>query len=132
MRHWKITTLLVISLLVGCSTTNLDLSSADNHEANAGSLTLTWLFPKSAEVLLDGKRYVGEWSDRHCLTPECRGEFESVLGVHRSHIRRGTAKLVAHDNARLSCEWVSHYKDFIGSCRSDEGKQYRLRADQAS
>ena len=132
MKYRKIAVLFALGLLGGCSTTNLDLSSADSHEANAGTLTLTWLFPKSAEVLLDGKRYVGEWSDRRCLTPECRGEFESVQGVHRSHIRRGTAKLVAHDSARLNCEWVSHYKDFIGSCRSDEGKQYRLRADQSS
>lgn len=128
MDYWKIAVLFVLGLLGGCSATRLDLSSTDNHETYAGSLTLTWLYPKSAEVLLNGKRYVGEWSDRRCLTPACRGEYEGVQGVHRSHIHRGAAKLLADDNSSLSCEWVSHFKEFIGKCSSSDGKQYRLQS----
>jgi hypothetical protein len=128
MRHKNILALSAFALLSGCGTTNLTLSSADAAKASAGTLTLAWTSPKSAETLLDGKRYAGEWSDRRCLTPECRGEYESVQGVHRSHIRRGAALLLAQDNSRLTCEWVSHYKEFVGNCRSDEGKQYRLLA----
>lgn len=132
MRHRKIAALLAIALLAGCGTTNLALSSTEQAKVSAGTLTLSWRYPRSAETLLDGKRYVGQWSDRRCLTPECRGEFENVEGVHRSHIRRGSAILLAQDHARLACEWVSHFKEFIGNCRSDAGKRYRLRADQAS
>lgn len=129
MKYRRIAVLLALGLLVGCSSTNLNLSSADSHKAYAGTLTLTWLYPKSAEVLLDGKRYVGEWSDRRCFTQDCRGEFVGVLRIHRSHIRRGTAKLLAKDNSALNCEWVSHFKEFIGKCSSSEGKQYRLRSE---
>ncbi|KAB2311463.1 hypothetical protein F8A87_06545 [Betaproteobacteria bacterium SCN2] len=129
MKYRKIAGLFVLGLLVGCSTTNLDLSSADNHKAYAGSLTLTWQYPKSAEILLNGKRYVGEWSDRRCITPTCRGEYESVQGIHRSHIRRGAAKLLADDNSALNCEWVSHFKEYIGICSSSDGMQYRLQSE---
>ncbi len=129
MRHWKITALLAIGLLSGCSTTNLELSSADNPKADTSTLTLIWLYPKSAEIMLDGKRYVGEWSDRRCFTQECHGEFLGVLRIHRSHIRRGTAKLFADDNNTLNCEWVSHFKEFIGKCSGSEGKQYRLQSE---
>ncbi len=132
MRHKNILALSALALLSACGTTNLALSSADKPRASMGTLTLTWIYPKSAETLLEGKHYAGEWSDRRCLTPECRGEYESVEGVHRSHIRRGSAILLAQDHSRLACEWVSHYKAFIGSCRSDDGKYYRLQANQAS
>lgn len=129
MRYKNILALSAIALLSACSTTSLGLSSADNPNAYAGSLTLTWVYPKSAEVLLNGKRYVGVWSDRQCLTPACRGEYDGVQEVHRSHIRRGTAKLLVDDNSFLNCEWVSHFKEFIGKCSSSDGKQYRLLSD---
>ncbi len=132
MRCRNVLVLLAFASLGACSTTDLALSSADKPNANMGTLKLVWLYPKSAEILLDGKRYTGEWSDRRCLTPECRGEYESVRGVHRSHIRRGAARLIAQDNSRLACEWVSHYKEFTGSCRSDAGKHYRLQAESSS
>ncbi len=132
MRYCNVLVLLAFAMLSACSTTDLALSSMENQDADVGTLKLVWLYPKSAETLLDGKRYAGEWSDRRCLTSECRGEYENVQGVHRSHIRKGVALLIAQDNSRLACEWVSHHKEFIGSCRNDAGKHYRLQAAPSS
>jgi hypothetical protein len=128
MKHWKISTLLALNLLTGCATTDVALSSPEKTEAGAGTLKLVWLFPNSGEIHLDGKRYIGEWSDSRCFTSQCRSEFFNVPKIHRRHIRRGSAELVAKDNTRLNCEWVSHDKEVIGTCRADDGRVFRLQA----
>ncbi len=127
MKHWKLSALLAFSVLTGCATTDVALSSADKPEAGAGALQIVWLLPNRAEIRLDGKRYVGEWNDSRCFTPECRGEFRNVLKLHRRHIRNGSAELVADENTRMNCEWVSHDKKVIGACRTNDGRVYRLQ-----
>ncbi len=128
MKHWKLATLLALGLLTGCATTDVALSTPEKPGSGAGSLKLVWLISTSAEIQLDGKRYVGEWSDSRCFTVQCRGEFFNVPNIHRRHIRRGSAELVAKDNTRLNCEWISHGKEVIGTCRTDDGRVYRLQA----
>jgi len=90
---------------------------------------MVWRLPNTAEVQLDGKRYVGEWADSRCFTPQCRGAFFNVPKIHRRHIRKGSAELVAKDNTHLNCEWVSHDKEVIGTCRTQDGRQFNLKAD---
>jgi hypothetical protein len=128
MKHWKISTLLALILLTGCTTTDVAQSSADKPEAAAGTIQIGWLRPNNAGIRLDGKLYAGEWSDSRCLTQQCRGEFWNVGKIHRQHIRKGAAELVAKDNSRLNCEWVSHDKKVVGTCRADDGRLYRLQA----
>jgi hypothetical protein len=128
MKHWKLTTLLALGLLTGCATTDVALSTPEKPESGAGTLKLVWLFPNSAEIQLNDMRYVGEWSDSRCFTVQCRGEFFNVPKIHRRHIRRGSAELVAKDNTRLNCEWVSHDKKVIGTCQAEDGRTYRLQA----
>lgn len=128
MKHWKISALLAFSMLTGCATTDVALSSADKPEAGAGALQIIWLLPNRAQIRLDDKRYVGEWRASRCFTQECRGEFWNIGKIHRQHIRKGVADLVAKDNTRLNCEWVSHDQEVIGACRTDDGRIYRLRA----
>lgn len=127
MKHWKLSALLAFSVLTGCATTDVALSSADKPEAGAGALQMVWLLPNRAEIRLDGKRYVGEWNDSRCFTPECRGKFRNVLKLHRRHIHHGSAELVADENTRMNCEWVSHDKKVIGACRTNDGRVYRLQ-----
>jgi hypothetical protein len=128
MKHWKIFTLFALSLLTGCASTDVALSSAGNPDAGAGTLKIGWSRFSSAEIRLDGKIYVGEWRDSRCFTRECLGEFRNIRGIHREHIRKGATELAAKDNARLNCEWVSHGMKVIGTCRADDGGVYRLQA----
>jgi hypothetical protein len=131
----------LLLLLTGCATTDRAPSSADKHEAgsnttmialqprNTGEIRKYVLqLPNVAEVRLDGKKYVGEWSDSRCSTPECLGEFMSVPKHNRMHVRKGSAEFVAEDNTRLSCEWVSLLKKVIGTCQTQDGRQFNLKA----
>jgi hypothetical protein len=71
-------------LTAGCATTEVALTSDGKPQAGAGTLQLVWLWPNRAEIVLDGKRYVGEWAevqaeggmplDRGSLPPICRRE----------------------------------------------------------
>ncbi len=117
--------LLTTLLLASCATTDVALTPADNSQAGAGSLKIVWLSSNTAEIQLDGKRYAGEWTDSRCFTPECRGEFNATK-LHRRHIRKGSAELVAKDNSRLNCQWVSHDEEVIGTCRAQDGRTFRL------
>lgn len=129
IKLWKLLTPLAISLLAGCGTTNVALSEAGKPEAGAGTLHIAWLGPDRAEIVLDGRRYVGEWADSRCFTPQCRGEFFNVPKIHRRHIRKGSAELVAPDDSRLNCEWVSHEKKVIGTCQASDGRQFKLKGE---
>lgn len=124
MKTWTMT--LLPLLLAGCATTKVSLSPVDEAIAGTGTLQIVWLLPNTAEILLDGKRYVGEWSGSRCFTSQCRGEFWNVPKLHRRHIRRSSAELVAKDNTRLHCEWVSHDEEVIGSCQADNGGKFKL------
>ncbi len=125
MKHLSIPLFLLV--LGGCATTDVALTSADKPDAGSGTLQMVWLFPNTAEVQLDGKRYVGEWADSRCFTPQCRGEFFNVPKIHRRHIRKGSAELEAQDDTRLNCEWVSHDKKVIGTCQASDGRQFKLK-----
>lgn len=116
-------------LAAGCATTEIALTSGGKPEAGAGTLQLVWLWPNRAEIQLDGKRYVGEWADSRCFTPQCRGEFFNVPKIQRRHIRKGSAELAAQDDTGLNCEWVSHDKKVIGTCQASDGRQFRLKGN---
>jgi len=128
MKHGKISALLALSLFTGIATPNVALSATDQSEAGAGTVQIVWLRPNRARIHLDDQRYVGEWRERRCFTQECRGEFWNIGKIHRQHIRKGVAELVAKDNKRLNCAWVSHHQEVIGTCRADDGRVYRLQA----
>ncbi|WP_018506903.1 hypothetical protein [Thiobacillus thioparus] len=128
MKHWKISTLFALSLLTGCASTDVALSSADKPEAGAGTLKIGWSRFSSVQIRLDGKIYVGEWRDSRCFTRECLGEFRNIQRIYRKHIRKGAAELVAKDNTCLNCEWGSHGMKVIGACRADDGRVYHLQA----
>lgn len=112
-------------LLAGCATP--EGGRADPSAALAGTLQLLRVGPERAEIELDGKRYVGEWADGRCFTSQCRGEFFNVPKTQRSQVRRGTAELTAADASRLSCAWVSHDQQVIGTCQASDGRRYQLR-----
>ncbi len=125
MKYLSIPVLLLA--LGGCAGGNVALTSANQADAGSGTLQMVWLLPNTAEVQLDGKRYAGEWADSRCFTPECRGEFFNVPKIHRRHVRKGSAELVAQDATRLNCEWVSHDKKVIGTCQASDGRQFKLQ-----
>lgn len=125
MKYLSIPILLL--MLAGCSTTHVALSNAEQPGAGAGILRIAWLGPDRAEILLEGKAYVGEWADSLCFTPQCRGVFFNVAKIERRHVRRGSAELFAKDQASLSCEWVSHKKELVGTCQADDGRVFQLK-----
>ncbi len=117
--------ILPLVALVGCAS-NVALKDASDATQAIGTLTLSWLHPNSMEVMLDGKRYVGEWNNERCLNVECRGVYRNVLRVHRKHIYKGQATLKSKDEDRMECEWVSHRPDVRGTCRTQDGRVFRL------
>jgi hypothetical protein len=123
--------ILALVMLGGCSS-HVALTGQDDVEATVGILVPTWLEPQSMEVLLDGKRYVGEWSSSACFTDECRGVFRNVLRIHRRHIRKGEAVLAAPDGGRLECRWVSYPPKMDGICRTQDGRVYKLKVAKAT
>ncbi len=125
MSKWKM--VFLPFLVAGCATTEVALTSNEKSEAGTGTLQLVWLWPNRVEIALDGKRYVGEWADSRCFTPQCRGEFFNVPKLHRRHIRKGSAELAAQDDTRLICEWVSHDKKVIGACQANDGHKFELK-----
>ena len=118
---------ILLLALGGCAGSNVALTPANQADTGSGTLQMVWLLPNTAEVQLDGKRYVGEWADSRCFTSACRGEFFNVPKIHRRHVRKGSAELVAQDATRLNCEWNSHDKKVIGTCLASDGRQFRLQ-----
>lgn len=119
--------MLILSLitLTGCAS-NVPLKDASDATQTMGTLTLTWLVHNSMEVTLDGKRYVGEWDNEHCLEAECRGVYWNVPKAHRRHIAKGQANLTSGEGDRLDCKWLSHLPDVQGTCRAQDGRTFKL------
>ncbi|MDP2433232.1 MAG: hypothetical protein Q8O33_14570 [Pseudomonadota bacterium] len=117
--------ILPLIALAGCAS-NVALKDASDATRAMGTLTLTWLHSNTMEVTLDGKRYVGEWDSERCFNVECRGDYSNVTKVHRRHIREGLAVLKTKEGDRMDCEWVSHLPDVKGTCRTQDGRTFRL------
>lgn len=127
MKHWKLAALAALSLLAGCAGTGAP--SVDKTVAYAGTVQLARLTAQRAEIVLDGTRYLGEWRERRCFTPECRGAFWNIASVQRKHVRRGDAELAAPTAASLNCEWVRHREAIVGNCVADDGRTFHLTAN---
>jgi hypothetical protein len=123
MKHLML--ILPLVALAGCAS-NVALKDARDATQAMGTLTLTWLHSNTMEVTLDGKRYEGEWDSERCLDVECRGAYSTVSKVHRRHIREGQAVLKTKEGDRLDCEWVSHLPDVKGTCRTLDGRTFKL------
>jgi hypothetical protein len=117
--------ILPLVALAGCAS-NVALKDDSNATQAMGTLTLTWLQPNAMEVTLDGKRYVGEWDSERCFNAECRGAYSYVPRIHRRHIDKGQATLKTREGDRMDCEWVSHLPDVKGTCRTQDGRMFRL------
>ena len=117
--------ILPLIALTGCAS-NVALKDASDATQAVGTLTLTWLIHNSMEVMLDGKRYAGEWDSERCLNVECRGVYGNVPKVHRRHIDKGQAILESREGDRLDCEWVSHLPDLHGTCRAQDDSVFKL------
>ncbi|MEW5788657.1 MAG: hypothetical protein AB1899_12470 [Pseudomonadota bacterium] len=127
----KNTLLLLLPLLHACALPT-QLGNSQAQGAGHGELRITLMEPHGMEVELDGRQYRGEWRSELCLNPECRGVYRNVDRLHRRHIRKGQASLVADDGKRLDCEWVSHLPELEGICRDGSDRSYRLtgKSDQ--
>lgn len=117
--------ILPLIVLAGCAF-NVALKDNSNVTQAVGTLTLTWLHQNSMEVMMDGKRYLGEWDSERCLNVECRGAYGNVSKVHRRHIDKGLAVLKTREGDRMDCEWVSHLPDVQGTCRTQDGRAFLL------
>jgi hypothetical protein len=77
----------MLLLLTGCATTGVALSSADQPEASTGTVQIAWLRPNRAQIRLDDKRYVGEWSESRCFWPTtCRSRRLLCISVTGSRL----------------------------------------------
>lgn len=125
MNKWML--ILLLPLLSACAS-QVALTTPDGVRQAEGTLSVAWLEPHAMEVVIDGKRYVGEWTSSACSTDECRGVYRDVLRIHRRHIRQGHAVLVAKDGSRVECEWVSHLPELDGTCKTQDGRVYKLKS----
>lgn len=121
----RLTLILPLFALAGCAS-NVALKDDTDATRTVGTLTLGWLHPDAMEVMLDGKRYVGEWEIERCQDVECRGTYRTMSKVHRRHIAKGQATLKTKDGDRLECQWVSHLPDVQGTCRALDGRVFKL------
>lgn len=126
MKTWILTLASSLALLAGCSS---PLALRGETGTHAGALSLTWLQPQDIEIILDGKRHTGAWSSRTCHTDSCRGIYRNLLKHHRRHIEQGQAVLTSADGGRLECTWVSHLPDLEGTCKSADGRVFRLTGE---
>lgn len=124
MKRWKLATLTALGLFAGCALTGTP--SVDKTVEYAGTVKLVRLVAQRAEIVLDDTRYVGEWRERRCFTPECRGAFWNIASVQRKHVRRGSAELASPAAVPLKCEWVRYREDVVGSCVAGDGRIFRL------
>ncbi len=125
MHKWLL--IFLLPLLTACAS-QVPITASDPADRIVGTLGVAWLEPKVMEVVVDGKRYTGEWSSQICATDECRGAYRNVLRIHRRHIRKGHAVLVAADGSRVECEWVSHLPELEGTCKTQDGRVYKLKS----
>ncbi|HUX31511.1 MAG TPA: hypothetical protein VMV78_12945 [Thiobacillus sp.] len=121
-------TMLFLLALTGCAS-NVALKDAADTTRAVGTLS-AWGATHRMEVMLDGKRYEGEWVRNPCTTDACHGIYRNdTLGLHRRHTSKGSkATLESADGERLVCEWVSHLADVKGTCQTQDGHQFRLKA----
>lgn len=110
--------------IAGCATTNVSLTGSSK---GAGTLEAAWFEPHSIEIQLDGKRYAGQWSSSSCSGDSCQNVSPNNPKAHQRHIRVGKASLLAPDGSGLECEWVSHLPALTGTCRTQDGREYRLK-----
>lgn len=127
MNKYKWLPVFLLPLLAACASPVV-LTAPEGATQATGTLTLTWLEPHALEVTLDGKRYVGEWTSQICSTDECRGVYRDVPRIHRRHIRKGHAVLMAADGSRIECDWVSHLPELDGTCKTSDGRVFRLKS----
>lgn len=128
MNKWL---LIFLPFLLSACASQVALKGTEGATPVAGTLSLAWLEPNAVEVVIDGKRYVGELTSSVCSTDECRGVYRDVLRIHRRHVRKGHAVLVAKDGSRVECDWVSHMPELDGTCKTQDGRVYKLKSAQA-
>jgi hypothetical protein len=114
-----------VTALAGCAT-GLSLTGEQGGVAGDGTLRLTLLKPYEAEVRVDGRRYVGPWPSELCTAETCGSVYQETPRLHRRHLRKGDAVLVAADGSRLQCDWISHLPDVTGTCRTGAGRSFKL------
>lgn len=121
-------TILLLLALTGCAS-NVALKDAADTTQAVGTLS-AWGPTHRMEIMLDGKRYEGESVRNPCTTDACHGIYRNdTLRLHRGHTSKGSkATLESADGERLVCEWVSHLTDVKGTCQTQDGRQFRLKA----
>ena len=112
-------------ILAGCAS-EVALKDAADTPQGSGILHITWLQPKSVEIMLDGKSFEGLWTSRPCTTLTCPDVYGRVARIHRRHLRKGQAELTSKEGERLVCEWITHLPVVEGTCRAPDGRQFRL------
>lgn len=111
------------TLLGGCAA-GLTLDGGE------GVVRLGWIEPHRAEVTYQGKRYAGPWAGEPCSAELCGDVYRNTSRLHQRHLRKGHAVLLAEDGARLECDWISHLPEVDGTCRTDDGRNFRLRGGE--
>jgi hypothetical protein len=113
-------------LLGGCAT-GLSLNGGGGAVVGEGMVRLGWVEPHRVEVTYQGKRYAGPWAGEPCSAELCGEVYRKTPRLHQRHLRKGRAVLRAEDGARLECDWISHLPEVDGTCRTDDGRSFRLQ-----
>ena len=129
MKKWLLFSLLaLVGACGGAQAAGTDPGATDASAATPlPSAQLTQLEPHAMAVVVDGKRYAGDWTSAQCFTDPCRGVFRNVPRIYRRHVHHGEAELTAKDGARLACDWVSYRDHVQGTCTTADGTKLPLQ-----
>ena len=100
-------------LLAACATTGT-LESPKAAGQISGTLTRSLFEPYRVEIILDGKKYQGEWR----TTEPTSEQYKTTAWPHKKHIGQVHSVLIADAGSKLDCRWQTHGETGTGSCTS--------------
>ena len=100
-------------MLAACATTGT-LQSATGAATISGTLTRSLFEPHRVEVILDGRKYHGEWR----TGAPTQEQLKAKTLPHKRHFGQVQSVLVADDGSKLDCRWQTHEMTGTGSCSS--------------
>lgn len=114
----KLFALMAVVLTTGCATNLVTLQPPGGGAEAVGKMTRGVFGPNQIEIVVEGKRYRGEW--------QSESDPDAVSWPHQRHAGKASAELTADDGSKLSCRWTFHGVKGEGTCTCPGSREYRM------